>query len=113
MKIYAIKNCDTVKKTLSLLDAKAVKYEFHDYKRLGIDAAKIEEWLKQVDLETLINKKGTTYKMLSDEQKAALENKETAIQIMIEKTSVIKRPILERNNKIFVGMEKILEATIA
>lgn len=105
MKIYGIKNCETVKKALNALDAKGLKYEFHDYKKLGVEAAKIQEWLKDVDLAVLVNKKGTTYKKLSDEAKVALENAKTAIPVMMEHTSVIKRPILEAKKKLIIGFD--------
>lgn len=105
MKIYGIKNCETVKKALNALDAKGLEYVFHDYKKLGIEPAKIQEWLKEHDLAALINKKGTTYKKLSEEAKAALENVKTAIPVMIEHTSVIKRPILEHNKNLIIGFD--------
>lgn len=105
MKIYGIKNCETVKKALNALEARGHSYEFHDYKKLGVEAAKIQEWLKEVDLAVLVNKKGTTYKKLSDEAKAALENAKTAIPVMMEHTSVIKRPILEANKKLIIGFD--------
>lgn len=103
MKIYGIKNCSTVKKALDELNTKGLTYEFHDYKKSGIEASKIHEWLKKVDLADLINKKGTTYKKLNDDTKAALENVKTAIPVMMEYTSVIKRPILELKNEIIIG----------
>lgn len=105
MKIYGIKNCETVKKALNALDAKGIKYEFHDYKKQGIEASKIQEWLKKADLSILVNKKGTTYKKLSDETKNALENVKTAIPVMMEYTSVIKRPILEYKKNIIIGFD--------
>lgn len=108
MKIYGIKNCETVKKALNALDAKGINYEFHDYKKLGVEASKIQEWLKKADLSVLVNKKGTTYKKLSDEAKAALENEKTAIPVMMEYTSVIKRPILEYKRELLVGFDATL-----
>ncbi len=108
MKIYGIKNCETVKKALNALEAKGISYEFHDYKKLGVEASKIQEWLKKADLSTLVNKKGTTYKKLDDSAKAALENAKTAIPVMIANTSVIKRPILELKDSIIVGFDSAL-----
>jgi Spx/MgsR family transcriptional regulator len=108
MKIYGIKNCETVKKALNALDAKGISYEFHDYKKLGVEATKIQEWLKKADLSVLVNKKGTTYKKLDDNAKAALENVKTAIPVMISNTSVIKRPILELNKSIIIGFDTAL-----
>ncbi len=108
MKIYGIKNCETVKKALNALDAKGVNYEFHDYKKLGVEASKIQEWLKKADLSVLVNKKGTTYKKLDENAKAALENAKTAIPVMIANTSVIKRPILEYKKELLVGYDATL-----
>lgn len=106
MKVYGIKNCDTVKKALSSLDAKGIDYEFHDYKKLGVEASKLKEWAKLVPFDKLINKKGPTYRKLSDEEKSHLEKISTAIPIMIDNTSVIKRPILEFKNTIILGYDE-------
>lgn len=113
MKIYGIKNCETVKKALNSLDEKGLSYEFHDYKKLGVEASKIKEWLKLTDLSSIVNKKGTTYKKLSEEAKAALENEKTALPIMMEHTSVIKRPILEYKKGIIVGFDADQYATLS
>ena len=106
MKIYGIKNCDTVKKALNYLDNKGISYEFHDYKKLGAEASKIKEWAKMVPFEKLINKKGPTYRKLSDDEKLQLEKISTAIPIILENTSVIKRPILEFKNTIILGYDE-------
>ena len=106
MRIYGIKNCDTVKKALTHLDTNGIAYEFHDYKKLGIEASKIKNWAKKFPLEKLINKKGPTYRKLSDEDKNNLEKISTAIPVMIANTSVIKRPILELNDKIILGYDE-------
>lgn len=106
MKIYGIKNCDTVKKALQFLDNKGIAYDFHDYKKQGVEAAKIKEWAKLVPFEKLINKKGPTYRKLSDAEKLDLEKISTAIPIIIANTSVIKRPILEFKNSIILGYDE-------
>ena len=106
MKIYGIKNCDTVKKALTHLESQGLSYEFHDYKKLGIEASKIKDWAKKFPLEKLINKKGPTYRKLSEEDKSNLEKISTAIPVMIANTSVIKRPILEVNETIILGYDE-------
>lgn len=106
MKIYGIKNCDTVKKALNYLDNKGISYEFHDYKKLGVEASKIKEWAKLVPFEKLINKKGPTYRKLSEDEKLQLEKISTAIPIILANTSVIKRPILEFKNTIILGYDE-------
>lgn len=106
MVVYGIKNCDTVKKALTHLESNGLEYEFHDYKKLGIEASKIKEWAKKFPLEKLINKKGPTYRKLSEEDKNNLEKISTAIPVMIANTSVIKRPILEANETIILGYDE-------
>jgi arsenate reductase (glutaredoxin) len=105
MKVYGIKNCDTVKKSLKWLDDNDVKYEFHDYKKSGISKEKLEEWTSKVGYEALINKKGTTWKKLEPEQQNAITSKEAAFDLMSEKTSLIKRPLVEdpSTGKIILG----------
>jgi Spx/MgsR family transcriptional regulator len=100
MIIYGIKNCDTVKKALQWLDGKKITYEFHDYKSKGITPEKLKEWCKQVGWETLVNKKGMTWRQLSDGDKANVTSEASAILLMGEKTSVIKRPLIEEGSKV-------------
>lgn len=75
-------------------------YSFHDYKKLGIANAQLTSWAKQVGWETLINKKGTTWKLLGPEVHATITNQKAAIALMAEKTSVIRRPLIEQDGKI-------------
>jgi arsenate reductase len=93
IKIYGIKNCDTMQKAFAWLEKKKLKYEFHNYKESGIDKATIEEWLTHFPTDKLINTKGTTYRTLTDSEKAGIGNKSKAIALMISKPSLIKRPV--------------------
>jgi arsenate reductase len=102
--IYGIKNCDTMKKARTWLDGHGVKYEFHDYKVSGIDAATLARWAGEVGWETLLNRAGTTFKKLPDTQKADL-NERKAIALMIEQPSMIKRPVLQMGKRILVGFK--------
>lgn len=104
--IYGIKNCDTIKKTLNYLSNKNIEFEFHDYKKLGIDASRVKEWAAKVPLEKLINKKGPTYRNLSEPDKKKLEKLSTAVKVMMENTSLIKRPIIEYSGHILVGFDE-------
>ncbi len=103
---FGIKNCDTVKKGLTYLETHNIPYEFHDYKKLGIEASKIKEWTKIVPLERLINTKGPTYRNLSDGDKKKLEKISTALAVMQANTSVIKRPLIEHMGKIILGFNE-------
>lgn len=100
MIVYGIKNCDTVKKALAWLHDRDIAYEFHDYKTKGITASKLKEWSKQIGWESLVNKKGMTWRQLDDTTKDSITNEKSAIALMIEKTSVIKRPLIENDGKV-------------
>lgn len=105
LKVYGIPNCDTVKKAITWLKDHNVAYEFHDYKKLGISEAKLEEWLTQVPHDKLVNRAGTTFKKLTDEEKAKITDNASAIALMLEKTSVIKRPIVESDKILAIGFK--------
>lgn len=102
MIVYGIKNCNTMKKAFDWLNANGIAFEFHDYKKAGIIQAKLEQWIFQVGLDEVVNKKGTTYKQLTDNQKADIEDQKKAISILMDKTSMIKRPIIEMDGKIIL-----------
>jgi arsenate reductase len=93
--VYGIPNCDTVKKSRIWLQAHQPDFVFHDFKKQGLERATIEGWLQQIGLDLLINRKGTTWRALSDEQKAAADQPEAAIALMLAQPSLIKRPVLQ------------------
>jgi len=96
-----------MQKAFKWLDAKKLKYEFHNYKESGIDKATLQLWLQHFPTDKLINTKGTTYRALTDEQKASINNKAKAIALMIENTSLIKRPVWDfGNGKMFLGWDE-------
>lgn len=100
MKLYGIPNCSTVKKARVWLDENKINYEFHDFKKRGVTQSTLDNWLKQQPWEKLINRAGMTWRKLSDETKANITDNTSASELMMEKTSVIKRPILEKNSEI-------------
>jgi Spx/MgsR family transcriptional regulator len=100
--LYGIKNCDTVKKARKWLDANSVPYTFHDFRVDGITKTLVNNFLKQIDIETLLNKRGTTWRKLSDKEKE-IKNKTQAVSLMVENPAIIKRPVLATNKNIFVG----------
>lgn len=106
--LYGIPNCDTVKKARTWLDANGHAYTFHDFKKAGLDQATVNSWLKQVPWETLVNKKGTTWRGLPDDRKAAVVDAASATALMLETTSVIKRPVLCINHHVLVGFDPAL-----
>jgi arsenate reductase (glutaredoxin) len=100
MKLYGIPNCNTVKKARNWLDEHGVKYEFHDFKKQGVSAECIANWLAQKSDQQLINRSGMTWRNLDETTKNSITNQDNAIALMIAKSSVIKRPVLEDNGAI-------------
>jgi arsenate reductase len=108
MKIYGIPNCNTVKKTLDWFRLHEIDFEFHDFKKLGIDRLKLEEWSGHLGWEALLNKRGTTWKLLSPEIQNSITSKESAFKLMQEKVSVIKRPVIETGlDSVLLGFNEV------
>jgi arsenate reductase len=101
--LYGIPNCDTVKKARGWLLENGVDFAFHDFKKQGLDEATAARWLAQLGWETLVNRKGTTWRNLPDERKAAVVDNASALALMLEHSSVIKRPVLEGDGVLAVG----------
>ena len=107
IKLYGIANCSTVKKARDWLASHDIAVEFHDFKKLSLDKDTAQNWLKQRDWSELVNRKGTTWRKLTDEQKQQLTDASSALTLMLEKTSVIKRPLLEQHGKLLaVGFDE-------
>ena len=102
--IYGIKNCDTMKKARSWLDARGVAYAFHDYKTAGIERGMLEAWVREVGWETLLNRAGTTFRKLAENDKNGLTERK-AVTLMLDQPSMIKRPVLDVGGKLLVGFK--------
>jgi arsenate reductase (glutaredoxin) len=100
MIVYGIKNCNTVKSALTWLKEHDVDFEFHDYKSKGITDAKLKSWSKQVGWDSLVNRKGTTWRQLDEAVQKKITNEQAAQALMKDKTSVIKRPLIEKDGKV-------------
>ncbi len=105
VKIYGIPNCGSVKKAFVWLNDNGIKFEFYDYKKEGITAAKIEGWLEHQPMDILLNRKGTTWKGLTNVAQKKAKNEKDAIKLMVENTSLIKRPIIEFEKNVLVGFD--------
>lgn len=92
--VYGIPNCDTVKKARTWLTDHGVAYVFHDFKKQGVPAELLPGWLTAVDWQTLVNRKGTTWRKLDDTTRDAVNGAESAITLMLTQPSVIKRPVV-------------------
>jgi arsenate reductase (glutaredoxin) len=100
MKLYGIPNCNTVKKARAWLEQNGIAYEFHDFKKNGIDAALLNGWLSQLPWEKLVNRAGMTWRALSDNEKSGVLDNASAAVLMLSKPSVIKRPLLMSDERI-------------
>ncbi len=103
--LYGINNCDTIKKVRRWLDQQGIEYDFHDYKKDGCEPALANKILKQFGLETVINRRGTTWRKLPESVKASL-NSDSAIKLMAENPSLIKRPILHHKQQWLIGFDE-------
>ncbi len=107
LKIYGIKNCNSMKKAFDLLTELGLSYEFHDYKKQGIDAGTVKKWLDAKGAELILNKKGTTWKKLSEaEQQDALSSEAKLIETLTTHSSMIKRPVLDTGADLLVGFDE-------
>jgi arsenate reductase len=103
--LYGIPNCDTVKKARVWLEAQGKDYSFHDYKKEGADAERIAGWIAAAGLDVVVNRKGTTFRALSDADKARAADAATAPALLAVNPSVIKRPIVEHRGGLLVGFK--------
>jgi arsenate reductase len=106
MKVYGIKNCNTVKKALDWLKDHDIDYEFHDFKKLGVSESELDRWASETGWEALVNRKGTTWRQLEPGQQKSITSKEEAFRLMQAKTSVVKRPVIEKNGRVILGFDE-------
>jgi arsenate reductase len=102
--LYGIKNCDTIKKAKKWLEAQSIDYRFHDYRVDGIDRALMDEFLTTQSWDVLLNKRGTTWRQLSDDIKNSIDEQK-AIELMLEQPAMIKRPVMTTPISVMVGFK--------
>lgn len=94
VKVYGIKSCNTMAKSMAFLQEKGVDFELIDYKKQKPSELLLKGFLAHISLPVLVNKQGTTYRKMSDEQKIQLDNEATALTLLSENSSMIKRPVI-------------------
>jgi arsenate reductase len=102
--LHGIRNCDTMKKAWTWLDEHGIAYDFHDYKKQGIDRETLESWVQAVGWEVLLNRAGTTFKKLPDADKLGIDAAR-AVDLMLAQPSMIKRPVLAMGDRLIVGFK--------
>lgn len=106
MKVYGITNCNTVQKALDWFKQNQISYEFHDFKKLGISLEKLNEWDAKAGYEKFMNKQGLTWKQLDPSVKESITGKQPALELLGQKTSMIKRPVIEDGSFLFFGFDE-------
>lgn len=107
MKAYGIPNCNTVKKSLTWLKDNNIDVEFHDFKKKGITEEKLNEWCDKFGWEAVLNKKGTTWRNLSGEEQQSVRDQASAVKLLLNNTSAIKRPVIEKSGiPILLGFDE-------
>ena len=101
--VYGINNCDTVKKAISWLESRKIPYQFHNYKTEGISKSKLNEWSKMVGWKPLLNIKSSTYRQMIKEGLKEPSDKISVIKLLQDNTSIIKRPIFQKDGMLIVG----------
>lgn len=102
IKVFGIRNCDTMKKAMSWLSEHGIEHEFIDYKKAGVAEAHLPDWSARAGWEKLLNTRGLMWKKLSDEERAAV-NVEKALKLMAQYPALIKRPVLDTGSQLLVG----------
>lgn len=105
MKLYGIANCPAVKKARAWLEGRGIPYEFHDYKRQGLDETRLRGWVAELGWEALLNRRGTTWRRLPEEARAGMDEAR-AIRIMLESPSIIRRPLLDLGSRRHLGFSE-------
>jgi len=103
--IYGIPNCDTVRKARKWLTANGVEFDFHDFRKQGLDEKQLKSWVKELGWEVLLNKRGMMWRKLPDNKKENIDEKK-AIAIMLAEPAIIKRPILDMGKQRYVGFSE-------
>ena len=112
--LHGIPNCDTCRKARKWLDAAGVDHEFHDFRKDGLEAGAVAAWSAELGLDKLVNRRGTTWRNLTDDQKARLETAPT--DLLVENPTLLKRPVIDLGDRRLVGFDasvtSALEATL-
>ncbi len=109
--IYGIKNCDTVKKALKWLEAEGIAHQYHDFRQNGLSTSKLDTWLNVVGANDLINRRSTSWKQLSEKEREQIDAGDGKLLILGTPT-LIKRPVLEHNGRIYCGFKPDLYSSI-
>lgn len=100
--IFGIRNCSTMKKAFDWFESQGLEFDFHDYKKAGINPQTLQHWLERVEWQDLINKRGTTWRKLTPEQQT-VDSAEEAVELMCAHPSLIRRPVIASADHLLIG----------
>lgn len=103
--VYGISQCSTVKKARDWLDGQGLTYQFHDFKRTPPDAGLLQRWTDELGWQALLNRRGTTWRQLDKQTQDRVDNPATAIALMLDKPSIIRRPVLAAGPVLLAGFD--------
>jgi Spx/MgsR family transcriptional regulator len=103
--LYGIPNCDTVKKARVWLQAQGFEFTFHDFKKQGVPLPRLDAWLESVGWESLLNRKGSTWRKLDRAKQDVVQDAASARALMVAQASIIKRPVVEYSGGLLVGFD--------
>jgi arsenate reductase len=109
--LYGIPNCDTVKRARQRLDETGIAYRFHDFRRDGLEPALARHWLQQLGADTVLNRRGTSWRALPDADKTDLDTAR-ATALVVAHPSIVKRPLFDRDGALRVGFAKAEEDAV-
>jgi arsenate reductase (glutaredoxin) len=108
MKVYGIKNCDTVKKARAWLDGHGIAYDFVDFKKSPPTADQIARWCNALGVDSVLNRRGTTWKKITASEQSKADSTQGAIAVMLVHTSAIKRPVIETDSEFLIGFDEAI-----
>lgn len=109
--IYGIKNCDTCRKALKWMQAEGIEHRFHDFRADGLNPDDLQHWLEAAGWETLLNRRGTTWRKLPDADKDNVDEAKAAA-LMQSNPTLIKRPVFAIANSVVVGFKAVEQQQI-
>ena len=110
--VYGIKNCDTCRKALKWLEAESIEHEYHDFRAHGLSDRELIRWVDAQGWETVLNRRGTTWRKLPDAEKAAV-GRDRAVALMLENPTLVKRPVFDDGERVFVGFDDAVREALA
>jgi arsenate reductase (glutaredoxin) len=103
--VYGLRSCDNTKKALSDFKKKNIAVQFHDFRKDGLSKEKLSLWCRQLGWEKVLNRQSTTWRSLSQDAQGRISNEQAAIQIMLQNPTLVKRPVIEMNDRVTVGLK--------